>query len=54
MELIDKVIERESIPKDGESYADLGFVKYYVKELSGECKDCAKSQNGTPVGAKKD
>lgn len=54
IELLDKVIERESIPKDGESYADLGFVKYYVKELTSECKDCTKSQDDTGVGSKSD
>jgi hypothetical protein len=47
IELIDKVVARESIPKDGESYADLGFVKFYAKDLATECKDCAKSHDET-------
>lgn len=54
IELIDKVIVRESIPKEGESYADLGYVKFYLRELTSECKDCAESQNDTPVGTKID
>lgn len=51
-ELIDKVVERESIPKNSESYADLGFVKFYAKDLSSQCKDCAESHDGTPSGSK--
>lgn len=50
IELIDKVIERESIPKEGESYADLGWVKFYVRDLATKCKDCAD----TPSGSKKE
>lgn len=53
-ELIDIVINRESIPKESESYADLGWVKFYVKELLSECKGCAESHNGTPTGSKKE
>lgn len=53
MELIDKVIERESIPKESESYADLGFVKFYVRDLTSECKDCAKSDESQSETDKK-
>lgn len=44
IELIDEVIQRESIPKESQSYADLGFVKYYAKEMV-PCKDCAKKES---------
>jgi hypothetical protein len=37
--LIDRVIEVESIPKDSETYADLGYVKLYAKELAKGDKD---------------
>lgn len=49
-ELLDKVIEREGISKEGESYADLGFVKYYAKELTRGCDDCQETQKDPPVG----
>lgn len=52
IELIDKVVARESIPKESESYADLGFVKFYARDLTKQCKGCAESQNGTPPGPK--
>lgn len=51
MELLDKVIERESIPKNSESYADLGFVKFYVRDLTSECKGCAEKDEA-PSGSK--
>lgn len=38
VELIDKVVERESIAKNGESYADLGWVKFYAKDLVLKCE----------------
>lgn len=48
VELIDKVIERESIPHQGETYADLGWIKFYARELAKECKPCneeSKNEN---------
>lgn len=48
VELIDKVVERESINKEGESYADLGWVKFYAKELTGKCDGC---QDEAPTGS---
>lgn len=53
-ELIDNVINRESIPKESESYADLDWIKFYVRDLSSECKGCAESNNDTPSGSKKE
>ena len=47
IELIDKVIARESIPKESESYADLGWVKFYVRDLTSQCKDCAEAPSGS-------
>lgn len=43
IELVDKVVTRESIPTNSESYADLGWIKFYVRELTTQCKDCAES-----------
>jgi len=43
-ELLDAVIERENLSK--QSLADLGFVRFYVKELE-PCTDC--DQNETPT-----
>lgn len=40
IELVDKVIERESIPRESESSADLDFIKYYAKDLLKGCKNC--------------
>lgn len=39
IELIDEVIERESIPSNSESYEDLDYVKLYAKDLANQCKD---------------
>ena len=45
-ELIDAVIARESIPSNSESVADLGYVKFYARELANQCTDC-ESKNET-------
>lgn len=53
-ELIDNIISRESIPKESESYSDLSWIKFYVKDLLSECKGCAESHDDTPSGSKND
>lgn len=48
VELIDKVIAVEGIPKESESYADLGWIKFYAKDLATKCEGC----DDTLVGEK--
>lgn len=43
-ELVDKVIECESIPKESFSYDDLQWIKFYAKDLVSKCEGC----NDTP------
>lgn len=47
VELVDKVIAAESIPKESESYADLGWIKIYAKDLLKGCKDCGQAPSGS-------
>lgn len=47
IELIDTVIARESIPKESESYADLGWVKFYARDLASKCQDCKEAPHGS-------
>lgn len=49
VELINKVIERESIAKDGESYADLGWVKFYARDLTAKCQGCDEAPSGSQI-----
>lgn len=37
VELVDSVIARESVPSNSETAADLGWIKFYAKELAGDC-----------------
>jgi len=43
IDLIDIVIARESIPENSDSYADLGWVKFYAKDLATKCGDCGEA-----------
>lgn len=43
VELIDRVIQRESIPSNSQSFDDLQWCKFYAKELM-PCKDCAEKE----------
>lgn len=53
--LIGAVIERESIPEQSQSYDDFKWVKFYVRDLTTQCKECSESQNDTSgVVSKKD
>lgn len=45
-ELIQSVIDRESIPKESQSYADLGWIKFYAKDLAAKCEGCAEAPHG--------
>lgn len=47
IELIDEVILRESIAKKSQSYADLGFVKLYAKDLVSKCEGCKDTPSGS-------
>jgi hypothetical protein len=47
VELIDTVIARERIPKDSLSYADLGWVKFYAKDLANKCEGCKEAPHGS-------
>lgn len=47
VELVDNVIARESIPHQGETYADLGWIKFYARELAKEC-DCNEGKPSEP------
>lgn len=44
VELIDSVIQRESIPPQGETMADLGWIKFYARELARDC-DCNERED---------
>lgn len=46
-EMIARVINRESIPSNSESYDDLQWIKFYVKDLTATCKDCADEASGS-------
>ena len=47
IELIDSVIARESIPQNSDSYADLGWVKFYAKDLATKCGNCEEAPHGS-------
>lgn len=47
IDLVDIVIARESIPKESDSYADLGWVKFYAKDLATKCGDCKEAPHGS-------
>lgn len=38
VELVDSVLQRESIPSNSETAADLGWIKFYARELAGDCE----------------
>lgn len=37
-ELIKKIIIRENLYPNNDSYTDLNWIKFYVKELAHDCK----------------
>lgn len=45
--LVDKVINTESIPKESQSYHNLEWIKFYAKELIGQCEDCKEAPHGS-------
>lgn len=47
VELIDAVIARESIPNNSDSYADLGWVKFYARDLASKCEGCKEAPHGS-------
>lgn len=44
-DLVNAVMRRENLSL--ESKADLGFVKFYAKELTAKCKNCADGGSGS-------
>lgn len=52
IELVDRVLKRENLREGDRSYSDLEWVKFYVKDLTTECKECEESQDDTPSGPK--
>lgn len=51
-ELIDNILARESRLSNSQSYDDLDWIRYYIRDLTAECKDCAESHNDTPGESK--
>lgn len=43
-ELIDEVIQRENLREGHRSFDSLQWVKFYVKDLTSDCKDCADKE----------
>lgn len=52
VELVGAVIERENLREGNRSFDNLGWIKFYAKELkAAQCKDCTNDE-GSPGGQK--